>query len=77
MSEQQMTNEAAKTLDGWYALHDFRTMDWTSWKLLSSDERQSIIHEFTGLLEKWGIAQKKEKDHRPFTASSAKKLTLC
>nr|WGD82118.1 heme-dependent peroxidase [Bacillus subtilis] len=29
MSEQQMTNEAAKTLDGWYALHDFRTMDWT------------------------------------------------
>ncbi len=61
MSEQQMTNEAAKTLDGWYALHDFRTMDWTSWKLLSSDERQSIIHEFTGLLEKWGAAQKEGK----------------
>lgn len=61
MSEQQMTNEAAKTLDGWYALHDFRTMDWASWKLLSSDERQSIIHEFTGLLEKWGVAQKEGK----------------
>lgn len=61
MSEQQMTNEAAKTLDGWYALHDFRTMDWTSWKLLTSDERQSIIHEFTGLLEKWGVAQKEGK----------------
>ena len=40
MSEQQKTNEAAQTLDGWYALHDFRTMDWTSWKMLSSDERK-------------------------------------
>ncbi len=30
-------------------------------KLLSSDERQSIIHEFTGLLEKWGVAQKEGK----------------
>ena len=22
-------SEAAKTLDGWYCLHDFRTIDWT------------------------------------------------
>ena len=58
MSEQQKTNEAAQTLDGWYALHDFRTMDWSAWKMLSSDERQIIISEFTGLLEKWGAAQK-------------------
>ncbi|NPC94517.1 heme-dependent peroxidase [Bacillus sp. WMMC1349] len=54
MSEQQKTNEAAVTLDGWYALHDFRTMDWSSWKLLSSDERQVIMSEFSSLLEKWG-----------------------
>ncbi|MDA1476745.1 hydrogen peroxide-dependent heme synthase [Bacillus changyiensis] len=54
MSEQQKTIEAAETLDGWYALHDFRTMDWSSWKLLSSDERQVIMSEFNGLLEKWG-----------------------
>ena len=57
MSEQHTTNEAAQTLDGWYALHDFRTIDWTAWKLLTSDERQAIIHEFTGLLEKWKTAE--------------------
>ncbi|MBS4161876.1 heme-dependent peroxidase, partial [Klebsiella pneumoniae] len=58
MSEHQKSNEAAQTLDGWYALHDFRTMDWSAWKLLSSDERQIIISEFTGLLEKWGVTEK-------------------
>ena len=23
-------SEAATTLDGWYCLHDFRTVDWTT-----------------------------------------------
>ena len=46
-------SEAAQTLDGWYCLHDFRTMDWTTWKMLSSDERQAAISEFLGLIEKW------------------------
>lgn len=46
-------SQAAQTLDGWYSLHDFRAMDWTSWKRLSSDERQAAIHEFLGLMEKW------------------------
>lgn len=46
-------SEAAQTLDGWYCLHDFRTIDWTTWKMLSSDERQAAISEFLGLVEKW------------------------
>jgi hydrogen peroxide-dependent heme synthase len=50
-------SEAAKTLDGWYCLHDFRTVDWNSWKLLSSDERESAIHEYLGLIEKWDKTQ--------------------
>ncbi|MFT4416221.1 hydrogen peroxide-dependent heme synthase [Fredinandcohnia humi] len=53
--------EAAKTLDGWYCLHDFRTVDWTSWKSLSSDERQAAIHEFLGLVEKWNATQTEKK----------------
>lgn len=77
MSEQQKTNEAAQTLDGWYALHDFRTMDWTSWKMLSSDERLSIIHEFTGLLENGASPKKKAKARKRSTASSDRKLILC
>ncbi|MDQ0218558.1 heme-dependent peroxidase [Peribacillus cavernae] len=57
-------SEPAQTLDGWYSLHDFRLIDWTSWKMLSSDERQSAISEFNGLLEKWNKTQdKKEGSH--------------
>ncbi|WP_017756663.1 hydrogen peroxide-dependent heme synthase [Calidifontibacillus oryziterrae] len=45
-------SEAAKTLDGWYSLHDFRTVDWAAWKTLSSDERYTAIAEFQAFLEK-------------------------
>ncbi|AQX53132.1 hydrogen peroxide-dependent heme synthase [Priestia flexa] len=45
--------EAAQTLDGWYALHDFRTINWTAWKQLSNEERETAIHEFLALTEKW------------------------
>ncbi|MGN7385652.1 hydrogen peroxide-dependent heme synthase [Sporosarcina sp. SAFN-015] len=45
-------NEAAITLDGWYVLHDFRTMDWASWKLISKEERQAAVEEFMAYLDK-------------------------
>ncbi|MBD8070062.1 hydrogen peroxide-dependent heme synthase [Bacillus sp. PS06] len=54
-------SEAAQTLDGWYCLHDFRTMDWTLWKSISSEERQVAIHEYLGLLEKWNVTQNEKK----------------
>lgn len=54
-------SEAAKTLDGWYCLHDFRAIDWSSWKTLSSDERQAAIHEFYGLIEKWNKTEEEKK----------------
>ncbi|MBO0601305.1 heme-dependent peroxidase [Sporosarcina sp. E16_3] len=44
--------EAAKTLDGWYVLHDLRSMDWASWKLISKEERQAAVEEFLVYLEK-------------------------
>ncbi|MBM7585200.1 chlorite dismutase [Bacillus pakistanensis] len=53
-------SEAAQTLEGWYSLHDFRSMDWTAWKLISSDERQSAIHEFHAYLDKVNQAQEAE-----------------
>ncbi|RFU62376.1 hydrogen peroxide-dependent heme synthase [Peribacillus glennii] len=57
-------SEAAQTLDGWYCLHDFRLIDWTAWKTLSSDERQAAISEFNGLLDKWNTIQsQKEGSH--------------
>ncbi|MCM3693007.1 hydrogen peroxide-dependent heme synthase [Neobacillus niacini] len=61
-------SEAAQTLDGWYCLHDFRTVDWTTWKMLSSDERQSAIHEFLSLVEKWNHTQERnEGSHALYT----------
>lgn len=45
-------NEAAITLDGWYVLHDLRTMDWASWKLISKEERQAATDEFMAFLDK-------------------------
>ncbi|KAA9012544.1 hydrogen peroxide-dependent heme synthase [Niallia endozanthoxylica] len=54
-------SQAAKTLDGWYCLHDFRTMDWTTWKMASSEERESAIQEFQGLVDKWNRTEKEEQ----------------
>jgi hydrogen peroxide-dependent heme synthase len=61
-------SEAAQTLDGWYCLHDFRTVDWTTWKMLPQEERQEAINEFLGLVEKWNSTQtRKEGSHALYT----------
>jgi hydrogen peroxide-dependent heme synthase len=61
-------SEAAQTLDGWYCLHDFRTVDWTTWKMLPEEERQEAINEFLGLVEKWNSTQdRKEGSHALYT----------
>ncbi|HET7628657.1 MAG TPA: hydrogen peroxide-dependent heme synthase [Bacillales bacterium] len=46
-------NEAAQTIEGWYCLHDFRSIDWTRWKQLSSDDRERITNEFIDFMNKW------------------------
>src|SRR5690625_4914505 len=46
-------NEAAQTLDGWYALHDFRTIDWTSWRQLNETKRKEILEEVNTLFQQW------------------------
>lgn len=47
--------EVPSTLEGWYCLHDFRTLDWTRWKQLDAAERSTILSELqqfmTGLEE--------------------------
>jgi chlorite dismutase len=37
--------EVPGTLEGWYALHDFRKLDWPRWKALSPAEREEMIAE--------------------------------
>lgn len=39
--------EVPGTLEGWYALHDFRRIDWAAWKRLGAAEQQAILDEAT------------------------------
>jgi chlorite dismutase len=53
--------EAVITMDGWFALHDTRHFDWTSWKLVSEEERQAAVDEFKQLIDKWEPAEEEKK----------------
>jgi len=46
-------SEAAQTLEGWYALHDFRTIDWTAWRLADESERTKAVQELNQFLADW------------------------
>ncbi|SFT01317.1 hydrogen peroxide-dependent heme synthase [Paenibacillus sp. BC26] len=46
-------SEAAQTLEGWYALHDFRSIDWTAWKLADEGERAIAMDELQSFLSEW------------------------
>jgi|SRR5690625_2697684 len=42
--------EAVETLEGWYCLHDLRTIDWSLWKQTAIEKRKQAIEEFQQLL---------------------------
>src|SRR5690242_10462126 len=42
--------EPPQTLEGWYALHDFRRIDWPRWKALSAEERAAAVAEAAAFL---------------------------
>src|SRR5690625_55377 len=61
MKERDKMVEAVETMDGWYSLHDLRTMDWTSWQLATSEERQEAITESENLLDEWDAVEEREE----------------
>lgn len=61
-------SEPAKTLEGWYCLHDFRTVDWAAWKTLPNDEQNETIAEFHAYLDKLKATEEaKEGSHALYT----------
>jgi peroxiredoxin len=46
-------SEAAQTLEGWYALHDFRLIDWQAWKAASKEVRSKALNELEVMLSQW------------------------
>lgn len=45
-------NEAAKTLDGWYSLHLFYAIDFTSLKIVETEERVKMVEELQTFINK-------------------------
>ncbi|HEX6594004.1 MAG TPA: hydrogen peroxide-dependent heme synthase [Bacillota bacterium] len=65
--------EAVETMDGWYSLHDLRTIDWTSWKYASQSERDEAIKSFEDLVTKWeAVEDEKKGSHAMYTVVGQK-----
>lgn len=45
-------NQAPETLEGWYALHDIRQVDWAAWEALAPQQRDAAVDEFVRYLER-------------------------
>ena len=51
------------TDEGWFALHDFRTIDWDAWHDATERERQRALEEITGHLDaRLGVEDSDEGD---------------
>jgi chlorite dismutase len=48
--------EVPPTDEGWFALHDFRTVDWDAWRDAPERDRQQAIEEGVAYLERHGEA---------------------
>ncbi len=53
-------SETISTLEGWYAFHDFRAIDWTHWRLLDNEQQAEIWDEFEQFLQQCQATE----DHR-------------
>lgn len=54
-------NEAAQTLEGWYVLHDFRSIDWSMWKSLDNDQRQQALAEYDAMAANWRTIEEQKQ----------------
>src|SRR5699024_3999385 len=60
-------NQGAKTIDGWYSLHLFYAIDWTSLKTVSVDDRNTIVEEFKKFLEGVETVHHNKLDYHAFS----------
>ncbi|WP_128893647.1 hydrogen peroxide-dependent heme synthase [Longirhabdus pacifica] len=50
-------SEAVETLDGWYALHDFRHIDWQAWNMASEEVKNKALDELSTFIDTWTTAE--------------------
>ncbi|HLR55012.1 MAG TPA: hydrogen peroxide-dependent heme synthase [Pseudogracilibacillus sp.] len=53
--------ETVETFDGWYALHDFRTINWEKWQQAPKDQRELALKEFHNLINHWQQVEDEEE----------------
>lgn len=53
--------EAVETMDGWYCLHDMRSINWATWKAASEQERDLAIKEYQDLFATWNHVEKEKQ----------------
>lgn len=59
-----MSVDAVETMDGWYCLHDFRSIDWSLWKETSPEVRAKAVEDLIQILDEFdAIENKKEGSH--------------
>jgi len=46
-------SDVAQTLEGWYALHDFRSINWSAWRQADASTRNAALDELQGFLKQW------------------------
>ncbi|PSR29826.1 MAG: heme-dependent peroxidase [Sulfobacillus thermosulfidooxidans] len=45
--------DAIETIEGWYALHDFRQINWPLWNSCTSSEREDAISSLLKIINQW------------------------
>lgn len=45
--------EAIETIEGWYALHDFRRIDWDRWRLMAPHQHNEVRSELAQILGRY------------------------
>ena len=54
-------SEALMTLEGWYALHDFRSVNWPGWKSLTDNERGRAVDELIMQAREWAETEEQKR----------------
>lgn len=70
-------NEAVQTLEGWYCLHDFRTINWASWKYIMAEERKRAADELTTFLEDWKKTEEEKAGSTVVYSIVGQKADIC
>ncbi|BBI35087.1 hydrogen peroxide-dependent heme synthase [Cohnella abietis] len=54
-------SEAAQTLDGWFVLHDLRSIDWQAWNDATPAEKNTALNDLLRLVADWQAVEERKE----------------